>query len=106
MKLSKVALQLYTLRDFCGSAKVLATTLKKVKVIGYDAVEMIRPDFASNRELRKLADDHGLAISSIHESGDRLRHLGRGQEAVAGGGGVAQGGQWDDPGKAPLLRKN
>jgi sugar phosphate isomerase/epimerase len=72
MKLSKVALQLYTLRDFCGNAKDLATTLKKVKAIGYDAVEFVRSDFASNRDLRKLADDHGLAISSIHESGDRL----------------------------------
>jgi sugar phosphate isomerase/epimerase len=72
MRLSKVALQLYTLRDFCGSAKDLATTLKKVKVIGYDAVEFVRPDFASNRDLRKLAEEHGLAISSIHESGDRL----------------------------------
>jgi sugar phosphate isomerase/epimerase len=72
MRLSKVALQLYTLRDFCGSAKDLATTLKKVKAIGYDAVEFVRLDFASNRDLRKLADDHGLAISSIHESGERL----------------------------------
>lgn len=72
MRLSKVALQLYTLRDFCGTAKDLATTLKKVKAIGYDAVEFVRLDFASNRDLRKLADDHGLAVSSIHEGGDRL----------------------------------
>jgi sugar phosphate isomerase/epimerase len=72
MRPFKVALQLYTLRDFCGSAKDLATTLKKVKAIGYDAVEFVHLDFASNRDLRKLADDHGLAISSIHEAGDRL----------------------------------
>jgi sugar phosphate isomerase/epimerase len=72
MKLSKVALQLYTLRDFCSNAKDLATTLKKVKAIGYDAIEFIRLDFASYRDLRKLADEHGLAISSIHEAGDRL----------------------------------
>src|SRR5260370_41589074 len=72
MKLSKVALQLYTLRDFCGSAKDLATSLKKVKAIGYDGVEFVRSDFASNQDLRKLADANGLAISSIHEAGDRL----------------------------------
>jgi sugar phosphate isomerase/epimerase len=72
MKLSKVALQLYTLRDFCDSPKGLAATLKKVKAIGYDAVEFIRLDFASNRDIRRLADDHGLAITSIHESEDRL----------------------------------
>jgi hypothetical protein len=72
MRLSKVALQLYTLRDFCSNAKDLATTLKKVKAIGYDAIEFIRLDFASYRDLRKLADEHGLAISSIHEAGDRL----------------------------------
>jgi sugar phosphate isomerase/epimerase len=72
MRLSKVALQLYTLRDFAGSAKDLATTLKKVKAIGYDAIEFIRLDFASYRDLRRLVDDHGLAISSIHEAGDRL----------------------------------
>jgi sugar phosphate isomerase/epimerase len=72
MKLSRVALQLYTLRDFCDSTKDLATTMKKVKAIGYDAVELIRVEFASNREVRKLADDNGLSVCSIHESGERL----------------------------------
>jgi sugar phosphate isomerase/epimerase len=72
MKLSQVALQLYTLRDFCDSTKDLAATLKKVKAIGYDAVELIRLEFASNREVRKLAYDLGLSVCSIHESGERL----------------------------------
>jgi sugar phosphate isomerase/epimerase len=72
MKLSQVALQLYTLRDFCDSTKDLATTLKKVKAIGYDAVELIRLDFATSREVRKLAEDLGLSVCSIHESGERL----------------------------------
>src|ERR1700730_7487324 len=72
MRLSQVALQLYTLRDFCVRATDLATTLEQVRASGYDAVESVRSDFASNRDLRKLADDHGLAISAIHESGERL----------------------------------
>jgi sugar phosphate isomerase/epimerase len=72
MKLSQVALQLYTLRDFCDSTKDLAATLKKVKAIGYDAVELIRLDFAPSREVRKMADDLGLSVCSIHESGERL----------------------------------
>jgi len=43
MKLSKVALQLYTLRDFCGSAKDLATSLKKSKRSGMMGLNLFAP---------------------------------------------------------------
>lgn len=68
MKSSQIALQLYTLRDACRSATDLAATLGKVRAIGYEAVETIRIAGVSDDQLRKIADDQGVRICSIHES--------------------------------------
>ena len=39
MKLSQVAFQLYTVRDFCKTPAELRRTLRLVKKIGYPAVQ-------------------------------------------------------------------
>ena len=39
MKQSQIAAQLYTLRDFTKTPADIASTMKKVKEIGYDAVQ-------------------------------------------------------------------
>ena len=59
-----IALQLYTVRDEVG--KDYAGTLKKVKEIGYDHVEVstARPPAAA--ELKAMLDDAGLSACSIH----------------------------------------
>jgi sugar phosphate isomerase/epimerase len=63
---SQIALQIYTLRDFIQSAKDLAATLRKVRAIGYQAVEMIGIAAVSPEEIRKIADNEGLQICSVH----------------------------------------
>lgn len=68
MKHSQIALQLYTLRDVCRSAAKLNSTLEKVRTIGYEAVETIRIPGVSNDQLRRMANNQGLRICSIHES--------------------------------------
>jgi sugar phosphate isomerase/epimerase len=40
MKLSQVAVQLYTVRDFCQTAPELKETAKKIRAIGYTAVQL------------------------------------------------------------------
>jgi sugar phosphate isomerase/epimerase len=69
---SQIALQLYTLRDHCKNSTEFANTLRRVREIGYPAVEMVRLDFLSYQEIRKITDDSGLRISSIHENTGRL----------------------------------
>ena len=69
---SQIALQLYTLRDYCKNSTEFASTLRRVREIGYPAVEMVRLEFLSYPEIRKMADDAGLRISSIHENPSRL----------------------------------
>jgi sugar phosphate isomerase/epimerase len=69
---SQIALQLYTLRDYCKNGAKFARTLHRVREIGYLAVEMVRLEFLSYPEIRKITDDAGLRISSIHENPSRL----------------------------------
>ena len=40
MKKNEIALTLYTVRDFCQTEKDLLNTLKKIKKIGYDAIQV------------------------------------------------------------------
>ena len=40
MKLTQVAAQLYTVRDHCQNATALAASAKKLRAIGYTAVQL------------------------------------------------------------------
>ncbi|SDX44416.1 sugar phosphate isomerase/epimerase [Paenibacillus sp. CF384] len=68
----QIAAQLYTLRDYCKTAEDLDAALKRVKAIGYDAVQVsgigpIAPD-----EVKRICDSHGLAICATHVPTNRL----------------------------------
>lgn len=67
MKLSQVAAQLYTLRDFTKTPADIATTLEKVKGIGYEAVQVSAIGPVDDAELLKIAKDNGLTICATHE---------------------------------------
>ena len=63
----KVGVQLYTLRDFTKTAKETAETLKKVKEMGYNIVQVSAVGEPKDaKELRKLLDDNGLIAVSTH----------------------------------------
>lgn len=65
-----VALQLYTVRD--DTAKDFAGTLKKVKEMGFDGVELAGFGNYSAAEARKILDDCGLKAISAHVPYDAL----------------------------------
>ena len=67
MKISQVAAQLYTLRDFTKTPADVATTLQKVRAIGYEAVQSSAVGPIDDAELLKLAKDNGLTICATHE---------------------------------------
>ncbi|HVK04172.1 MAG TPA: sugar phosphate isomerase/epimerase [Armatimonadaceae bacterium] len=76
---SKVALQMYTLRDFTATEAELADTLQKVARIGYPAVQMSavraiegESPAVDAKTARKMLDDTGLKCVATHRSWDAL----------------------------------
>lgn len=73
MKLSQVAVQLYTLRDFCKDAPALRSTLAKVRAIGYEAVQVSGIGDIAPSDVAALCAEAGLVICATHEKGDLIR---------------------------------
>jgi sugar phosphate isomerase/epimerase len=71
---SQIAAQLYTVRDFCQSAPDLAETAKKLRAIGYEAVQVsgVSGDIPA-AEILKIFSDQGITICATHENGDLIR---------------------------------
>ncbi len=75
----KLAVQMYTVRDFTGTREAFIETLKKMAAIGYPAVQLSavgcmngeQPE-VSAAEARRLPDDHGLKCVATHRSWDAL----------------------------------
>ena len=70
-KLSNVALQLYTLRDFCKTVPDLEKTAKKVREIGYQAVQASGLGVTPS-EAKKVLGDAGLFVCASHESSELI----------------------------------
>lgn len=71
---SCIAAQLYTLRDFTKTPKELADTLKKVKKIGYDAVQVSGAGPFEYSDLKKMLDDNGIKCCCTHIPYARLKN--------------------------------
>ncbi|HOJ09917.1 MAG TPA: sugar phosphate isomerase/epimerase [Clostridiales bacterium] len=69
-----IAAQLYTLRDFTRTPADIENTLKKVKKIGYDAVQVSGMGPIDPVQLKDIADKAGLKIVATHISPDRLKN--------------------------------
>jgi sugar phosphate isomerase/epimerase len=77
MNIGQVAIQLYTLRERMKSREDIESTLKRVKEIGYPAIQIsgLNWDFISEAEMVALCDELGLTICATHESaGDVIDH--------------------------------
>jgi sugar phosphate isomerase/epimerase len=70
-KTSNVAIQLYTLRDFCKTVSDLEKTAKKVREIGYQAVQASGIGVTPS-EAKKVFADAGLFVCATHESSDLI----------------------------------
>ena len=72
MKIEQIAVQLYTLRDFAETPAGFASTIRRVREIGYHAVELAGSAGLSPAEVAKIVHDAGLQISSSHESAEMI----------------------------------
>ncbi len=70
---SVIAAQLYTVRDFTKTPADIARTLRRVREIGYEAVQVSAFGPIDKRELRKLLDSEGLRCASTHIGFNEMR---------------------------------
>ena len=70
---SVLAAQLYTLRDFTKTPADIAATMKKVRQLGYEAVQTSALGAIDPAELKRITDGEGLQIVATHVSYDRIR---------------------------------
>ena len=72
MKLSQVAIQLYTLRQHCQTAADFAATAARVRAIGYTAVQISGAGPIPEAELVSICRNEGLTICATHEPGAQI----------------------------------
>ena len=76
---SKLAVQMYTVREHTQTAAALAATLRRIREIGYEAVQMSgiaamngdKPEVDAALA-RRMLDDNGLRCIATHRPWDRL----------------------------------
>jgi sugar phosphate isomerase/epimerase len=73
MKLSQVAAQLYTLRDFLKTPADIAKSLQKVAAIGYRAVQVSGMGPIPEAELNAILKGEGLVCCATHEPANLIR---------------------------------
>ena len=69
MIISQVAAQLYTVRDFCRTASDLTITARKIRAIGYKAVQISGLGPIPSEEIVRIMTGEGLTICATHEPG-------------------------------------
>lgn len=69
MRINQVAAQLYTLRDHCKTAADLAVSAKKLRAIGYSAVQVSGVGPIPETEIVAILQGEGLKICATHEPG-------------------------------------
>ncbi|MBV8216792.1 MAG: sugar phosphate isomerase/epimerase [Verrucomicrobia bacterium] len=72
MKLSQVAVQLYTVRDYLKNSADFARSIERLREIGYPAVELIHSDAVSDKEIAAICRDAGVTIAAAHVPGKTL----------------------------------
>jgi sugar phosphate isomerase/epimerase len=70
---SQIAAQLYTLREFTKTPADIAATLKRVKRMGYDAVQCSALGKIDPKELAVILQGEGLTCCATHVPFDRMK---------------------------------
>ena len=68
----KLALTLYNVRDFTQTPQAIADTLRRVRAIGYRAVQLSALGPIDAGELKRVMDGEGLTVCATHIGWDRL----------------------------------
>ncbi|MEK5028632.1 sugar phosphate isomerase/epimerase family protein [Paenibacillus sp. FSL M7-1046] len=72
MQRSTIAAQMYTLRDFTKTAEDLRAAFQKLKVMGYQAVQISGIGPIDPQLVKQYADEAGLTICATHVPWNRL----------------------------------
>ncbi|MHB0998896.1 MAG: sugar phosphate isomerase/epimerase family protein [Armatimonadota bacterium] len=72
MKIEQVAAQLYTARDHLQTPSDIASTLKKIREMGYEAVQVSGLGPIDDDELAKILNGEGLICCATHEAPDKI----------------------------------
>lgn len=72
MKLKQVAAQSYTIRDYTKTAAEVASSMKKIREIGYKAVQISGMGPIDENELHSILDGEGLTCCATHENGQTI----------------------------------
>jgi len=68
MKRHQIAAQLYSIRDFIQTPQDIATSMKKIRAIGYQAVQVSGMGTIEESELMHILDSEGLTCCATHEA--------------------------------------
>jgi sugar phosphate isomerase/epimerase len=72
MKISRLAAQLYTCRDILKTPAEIATTLRRLRAVGYQAVQVSGMGPIAEDELLRILEGEGLLCCATHEPGDKI----------------------------------
>ncbi|HUK83488.1 MAG TPA: sugar phosphate isomerase/epimerase [Verrucomicrobiae bacterium] len=72
MKINQVAAQLYTVRDFCKTPADIAASLKKIRAIGYQAVQLSGLGPIAETELTRMLTRERLTCCATHEPSEEI----------------------------------
>ena len=72
--MTQIAAQMYTLREFCKTPVDIASTLDKVRKIGFSAIQISGFGPCKSSDISKMIQDNGLSCCATHTSFDRLQH--------------------------------
>jgi sugar phosphate isomerase/epimerase len=72
MKLSQIAAQLYTVRDYLSNSGGFAQSVNRLKDIGYPAVELVPSNTISDKEMATICREAGVTIAAAHVPGKTL----------------------------------
>ncbi len=70
---SCIGAQLFTLRDFIQTPEDIAKSMKKVREIGYEAVQVSAMGPIDKKELRKILDGEGIKCAATHIGFEEMR---------------------------------
>lgn len=73
MSQAGIAAQMYTVREFTKTPEGLAESLRKVKELGYEAVQLSGHGPIAPEELKNILDDVGIKVVATHIPYERLR---------------------------------
>ena len=71
---NQLAAQLYTVREFTKTPADFAASMRKVREIGYRAVQLSRFGDIADAEVKRVADENGLTICATHTEWDAVLH--------------------------------